>query len=54
MILVSIWFAKGEGRESRDQKVGDDGNKRDLYHALREGSSDVHMQQNDSTTTWEM
>jgi hypothetical protein len=25
MILVSIWSAKGEGRVSRDQKVGDDG-----------------------------
>jgi hypothetical protein len=24
MILVSIWSAKGEGRVSRDQKVGDD------------------------------
>jgi hypothetical protein len=25
MILVSIWSAEGEGRVSRDQKVGDDG-----------------------------
>jgi hypothetical protein len=25
MILVSIWSAMDEGRESRDQKVGDDG-----------------------------
>jgi hypothetical protein len=42
MILVSIWSAnmKGEGRVSRDQKVGDDGNKRN--RTLREHRFDGH------------
>jgi hypothetical protein len=29
MILVLIWSAKKNGRVSRDQKVGDDGGKKE-------------------------
>ena len=56
MILVLIWSAKGEGRVSRDPKVGDDGKYKESMYTLyitravvltgirrRRGSQDVHM-----------